>query len=69
MQSYLLREDQLKMHGFARPTSDPGVASIVRKPDEIYDIQPVGSNGMYVNGGHACIIVCMHMLQKCCTCN
>ena len=48
MQSYLLREDQLKSHGYPRPTRDPGVASIVRKPDEVYDVQPVGSNGMNV---------------------
>ena len=48
MQSYLLREDQLKSHGYPRPTRDPGVASIVRKPDEVYDVQPVGSNGINV---------------------
>jgi len=54
MHSYLLTEEQLVQNGYPRPTSDPGVASIVRKPDDnSSDIKPVGPNGMYST-------VCVH---------
>jgi len=33
-------------NGYPRPTNEPGVASIMRKPDEINDIKAVGPNGM-----------------------
>ena len=45
MHSYLLTEEQLVENGYPRPTGDPGVASIVRKPDDVSDIKPVGPNG------------------------
>ena len=36
-------------NGYPRPTSDPGVASIMRKPDDnSSDIKPVGPNGVCV---------------------
>jgi len=54
MQSYLLREDQLKKHGYPRPTRDLGVASIERRSDEVYDVQLVEPNGMNIIGGHYC---------------
>jgi len=48
MHSYLLTEEQLVENGYPRPTSDIGVASIVRKPDDnSSDIKPVGPNGVY----------------------
>ena len=46
MHSYLLTEEQLVENGYPRPTGDSGVASIVRKPDDVSDIKPVGPNGM-----------------------
>ena len=46
MHSYLLTEEQLVENGYPRPTGDPGVASIVRKPDDVSDIKAVGPNGI-----------------------
>ena len=47
MHSYLLTEEQLVENGYPRSTGEPGVASIVRKPDDVNDIKPVGPNGTY----------------------
>ena len=46
MHSYLLTEEQLVENGYPRPTGDPGVASIVRKPDDDSHIREVGSEGI-----------------------
>ena len=48
MHSYLLTETQLVENGYPRPTNEPGVASIMRKPDEVNDIKAVGPNGMFI---------------------
>ena len=49
MNSYLLTEIQLVENGYPRPSGEPGVASIVRKPDDVNDIKPVGPNGMHTH--------------------
>ena len=46
MHSYLLTEEQLVENGYPRPTSDNGMASIVRKPDDVSDIKAIGPNGI-----------------------
>ena len=52
MHSYLLTEEQLVENGYPRPTGDPRVASIVRKPGDVSDIKPIGSDGIN------CVCVC-----------
>ena len=49
MNSYLLTEIQLVENGYPRPSGEPGIASIVRKPDDVNDIKPVGPNGMHTH--------------------
>lgn len=57
MHSYLLTEEQLAENGYPRPTHDPGVASIVRKPDDVSDIKPVGPNGtVTICGDYLCVV-------------
>ena len=58
MHSYLLTEEQLVENGYPRPTNDPGVASIVRKSDDVSDIKPVGPHGTVES-------ICVWLIKLC----
>jgi len=46
LHSYVLSEYDLRSNGYPRPTSDPDVASIVRKPNDTNPVNLPELNGM-----------------------